>query len=154
MIFKSSFIPSRTRTSSSTSAEAPTARVVGPTRATARSPRSQTVRPLMARFTKFLSFSIERMTRETSWRPSTRTNSRILPASSVVSARVIRAASCGRFNPGVCPAEPTRPDQMAGQLSGWSLRQRFGRSSRSNWSELIDKIASVSCGNHSRLAGD
>jgi hypothetical protein len=155
-------MPRRTSTSSSTSLGAPTARVSGPTRATAKSGwRSQTGKPLaqitgvlrvqeMDRFWKVLSSLIARMVLGRPRRDSTRLNSRVSPVSFVVSARVTRTASRDRFNPGTDAAAPINP----GQSFGWPLGQRLARFARSNWSALIDTMVSVSCGSHSRPRGD
>ena len=111
MVFKSGLIPSRTRASSSTSGSEPTAKVFGPTRARAKSGAAHKGKPLIVRFSNVLSFSIERMTCDTSGRASTRTNSRVAPASVVFIARVMRAASRGKFRTGVRCALPLSPAQ-------------------------------------------
>ena len=54
VVFKSGLIPRRTRTSSSTSGGEPTASVFAPTRASAKSDRSQTGRPLIGRLLECL----------------------------------------------------------------------------------------------------
>ena len=115
VIFRSGFIPRRTRTSSSTAIGAPTASVAGPTLATAKSGgRSQTGRPLIARFWNDWSPAMARMAFGAARRASTRTNSRVSPVSLVVIARVMRVASRGRFNPGVEAAAPTNPGHSLG----------------------------------------
>src|SRR5438132_4768645 len=90
------------------------------------------------------------MTFERPRRASIRLNSLVSPVSFVVSARVMRTASRGSFNPGTDAAAPINP----GQSVGWSLGQRLARFARSNWSALIDMMVSVSCGSHSRPRGD
>src|SRR6185503_1335164 len=107
--------------SSITSSGVPTASVAGPTRATANSAlpavspgapeafdggwaeldcRSQTGKPLQqfGRLLKFLSSATVRITLARPRRLWTRLNSLVSPDSSVVSARVMRAASRDRFN--------------------------------------------------------
>src|SRR5262249_20956294 len=101
---------------------APTASVAGPMRATAKSDlaaglpgapelceggaaselecRSQTGKPLIERLRKFLSSATVRITLARPRRLWTRLNSLVWPVSSDVSARVMRAASRDRFNPG------------------------------------------------------
>ena len=91
---------------------------------------------------------------ETSLWFSIRINSRTVPMSEVVAARVIRNVSRDRLRVGTCAAGPINPFHTFCQRSGWSLCQRFGKSSRSNCPVLIDRIASVCCGSHSRLRGD
>jgi hypothetical protein len=97
---------------------------------------------------------MELMTRETSPRASTRTYSCVAAASVEASARVTRIASRCKFSTGVRDALPISPASTVCHSAPWSLRQRLGSSSRSSWSILTDKIASVSFGSHSRFWGD
>src|SRR5947199_9780536 len=81
-------------------------------------------------------------------------NSRTVPLSELVAARVIRSVSRDKLSAGTRVAGPINPFHTFCQTSACCLCHRFGNSSRSNCSVLIDKIASVCCGSHERLRGD